>query len=258
MGSQLTVCLHWRLWPWRAHCHGRPGADTHQAAGALPCLGTHTQINMCMCILDIYTHMCIFIFKQICVHFKIYKHMYTYMCVSVTTCIYIWVHIYLYICIYIFIDIYVYIPKHMYEHIVWTWIWYLFLTHISRHLVGVHVLCTHAHKCKYEYIYIYTCFYRHTCLYFKTYVWTYCMDMHLIFDLTNISMHLVGVHVFCTQAHKCNYEYKCIYIYTSLSTFMFLFQNICMNLLYGHEFDILSYKHISAFGRCTCVMHTCT
>jgi len=200
MGSQLTVCLHWRLWPWRAHCHGRPGADTHQAAGALPCLGTHTQINMCMCILDIYTHMCIFIFKQICVHFKIYKHMYMYMCVSVTTCIYIWVHIYLYICIYIFIDIYVYIPKHMYEHIVWTWIWYLFLTHISRHLVGVHVLCTHAHKCKYEYI----------------------------------------------------------YIYMFLSTYMFVFQNICMNILYGHAFDIWSYKHINAFGRCTCVLHTST
>jgi len=200
MGSQLTVCLHWRLWPWRAHCHGRPGADTHQAAGALPCLGTHTQINMCMCILDIYTHMCIFIFKQICVHFKIYKHMYTYMCVSVTTYIYIWVHIYLYICIYIFIDIYVYIPKHMYEHIVWTWIWYLFLTHISRHLVGVHVLCTHAHKCKYEYI----------------------------------------------------------YIYMFLSTYMFVFQNICMNILYGHAFDIWSYKHINAFGRCTCVLHTST
>ena len=45
--------------------------------------------------------------------------------------------------------------------------------------------------------------YRHLCLYFKTYVWTYCMDMNLIFSHTNISMHLVDAHVLCTHARKC-------------------------------------------------------
>ena len=29
-----------------------------------------------------------------------------------------------------------------------------------------------------------------------------------------------------------------IYIYMFLSTYMFVFQNICMNILYGHAFDI--------------------
>ena len=33
-----------------------------------------------------------------------------------------------------------------------------------------------------------------------------------IFYLTNISMHLVGVHVLCTHAHKSKYEYKYKYI----------------------------------------------
>ena len=200
MGNQLTVCLHWCLWPWRAHCHGRPGAETHQAAGALPCLGTHTQINMCMCIFDIVTHTCIFIFKQICVHFKIYIHMYTYMCVSVTTYIYIWIHIYIYIFIY-----------------------------------------------------------RHLCLYFKTFVWTYCMYMNLIFFLQTYQfiwwVYMCDAHMHI-NANMNTYIFLNVYLYWS--TFVFVFQNICMNILYGHEFDILSYTHINAFGRCTCVTHTCT
>ena len=59
---------------------------------------THTQINMCMCINDIYTHICILIFMNICV----YISRFTYICINIF--VWVWQQVIIYEYIYIYIN----------------------------------------------------------------------------------------------------------------------------------------------------------